>query len=67
MLEVIGHAYTLQPDVVSLAEAARPLSADGFLVFPYTTVDLAVGKHLIAAGREAVTPWGNHWFTSGDA
>ncbi|TKZ22299.1 thiazole synthase [Shimia litoralis] len=57
-LEVIGHADTLQPDVFALVEAARILSADGFQVFPYTTDDLVVGEHLIAAGCEVLMPWG---------
>ncbi|TNJ40564.1 thiazole synthase [Phaeobacter sp. B1627] len=57
-LEVIGHADTLQPDVFGLVEAARILSADGFQVFPYTTEDLVVGEHLLAAGCEVLMPWG---------
>ena len=57
-LEVIGHADTLQPDPFALVEAARILSEDGFQVFPYTTEDLIVGEHLLAAGCEVLMPWG---------
>jgi thiazole synthase len=57
-LEVIGHADTLQPDPFALVEAARILSEDGFQVFPYTTEDLIIGEHLLAAGCEVLMPWG---------
>ncbi|MEM7073893.1 MAG: thiazole synthase [Pseudomonadota bacterium] len=57
-LEVIGHNDSLQPDVFALVEAARILSEDGFMVFPYTTEDLIVGERLLAAGCQVLMPWG---------
>ncbi|NHF73330.1 thiazole synthase [Paracoccus xiamenensis] len=57
-LEVIGHADTLQPDVVALIEAATILSADGFEVFPYCTEDLTVCARLLDAGCQVLMPWG---------
>jgi thiazole synthase len=57
-LEVIGDDDTLQPDVFGLVEAAKALADDGFKVFPYTTEDLIVCERLLAAGCEALMPWG---------
>ncbi len=57
-LEVIGHADTLQPDVVALIEAARILAADGFEVFPYCTEDLTICGRLLDAGCQVLMPWG---------
>ena len=57
-LEVIGHADTLQPDVLALVEAARLLAADGFEVFPYCTEDLTVCARLVEAGCRVLMPWG---------
>ncbi len=57
-LELIGHTDSLQPDVFQLVEAARILTEDGFQVFPYTTEDLIVAEHLLAAGCEVLMPWG---------
>lgn len=57
-LEVIGNNDTLQPDVVSLIEAARILFADGFNVFPYCTEDLTICGRLLDVGCEVLMPWG---------
>ena len=57
-LEVIGHADTLQPDVVALIEAATILTAEGFQVFPYCTEDLTVCARLLDAGCQVLMPWG---------
>ena len=57
-LEVIGHADTLQPDVVALIEAAAILTAEGFQVFPYCTEDLTVCARLLDAGCQVLMPWG---------
>jgi thiazole synthase len=57
-LEVIGEDDTLQPDVFGLTEAAHILGAEGFEVFPYTTEDLVVAEHLLAAGCRVLMPWG---------
>jgi len=56
-LEVIANDDTLQPDVFGLVEAAALLTRDGFKVLPYTTEDLSVAEHLIAAGCEVLMPW----------
>ncbi len=58
-LEVIGEDDTLQPNVFSLVEAARVLTAEGFEVFPYTTEDLVVAEKLIDAGCQVLMPWGS--------
>ena len=57
-LEVIGHADTLQPDVVALIEAAAILTAEGFQVFPYCTEDLTICARLLEAGCQVLMPWG---------
>lgn len=57
-LEVIGDNDTLCPNVFDLVEAARLLSEDGFEVFPYTSDDLIVAEHLLAAGCKVLMPWG---------
>ena len=57
-LEVVGDEYTLQPDPVELVEAARQLSKDGFVVFPYCTDDLVTCKRLLDAGCPLLMPWG---------
>jgi thiazole synthase len=58
-LEVIGEEDTLQPDVFGLIEAASILTREGFQVFPYTTEDLVAAERLLAAGCEALMPWGS--------
>jgi thiazole synthase len=57
-LELIGHTDSLQPDVFQLVEAAKILSKEDFIVFPYTTDDLIVGERLLKAGCEVLMPWG---------
>lgn len=57
-LEVLGHADTLQPDVLKLVEATRILCDEGFEVFPYCTEDLSVCSRLVEAGCEVLMPWG---------
>ena len=56
-LEVIGDDYTLQPDTLSLVEAAEALIKDGFKVLPYTTEDLVLCQRLVDVGCQAVMPW----------
>ncbi|MDR0457880.1 MAG: thiazole synthase, partial [Burkholderiaceae bacterium] len=57
-LEVVGDEYTLQPDPVELAAAARELVNAGFVVFPYCTDDLVTCKRLLDAGCALLMPWG---------
>ena len=57
-LEVIGDAYTLQPDPVGTVEAAVQLVRDGFTVFPYCTEDLVTCRRLLDAGCPLLMPWG---------
>lgn len=57
-LEVIGDDYSLQPNPFALVEAAKILTQEGFDVFPYTTEDLVVAEHLLAAGCRVLMPWG---------
>ncbi|MCB1755689.1 MAG: thiazole synthase [Gammaproteobacteria bacterium] len=56
-LEVIGDAYTLQPDPFGLLEATRELVSQGFEVFPYCTDDLVLCEKLQAAGCRILMPW----------
>jgi len=57
-LEVIGDDHTLQPDPVELLAAATALVRDGFVVFPYCTEDLVMGRRLLDAGCPLLMPWG---------
>jgi thiazole synthase len=56
-LEVVGDDYTLQPDTAELVSAAATLVADGFVVWPYCTDDLVVGRRLLDAGCAVLMPW----------
>ena len=58
-LEVIGDAYTLQPDMQQTLEAAKKLIAEGFQVLPYCTDDLVACRALVDAGCEVIMPWGS--------
>src|SRR2546423_9020877 len=55
-LEVIGDQTTLFPDNEQTLEAARMLVKEGFIVLPYFTDDLIVGKKLLDAGCPAIMP-----------
>ncbi|MCA9842271.1 MAG: thiazole synthase [Cyanobacteria bacterium HKST-UBA03] len=57
-LEVIGDEYNLQPDPFGLVEAARRLTDEGFVVFPYCTDDLVVAQKLVDVGCRILMPWG---------
>lgn len=58
-LEVINDDDSLVPDVVALIDAAAQLTDDGFQVFPYTTSDLSVSRHLLDAGCQVLMPMGS--------
>jgi len=58
-LEVIANDDTLQPDLISLVEAATELVQRGFKVFPYMTEDLSIAERLVAAGCRVLMPWGS--------
>src|ERR1041385_1341969 len=55
-LEVIGDQTTLFPDNEQTLEAARVLTAEGFVVLPYFSDDLIMAKKLLDAGCPAVMP-----------
>src|SRR5438552_9625941 len=55
-LEVIGDEKTLFPDNAGLLEATRVLVKEGFVVLPYTNVDIVNARKLIDAGAAAVMP-----------
>src|SRR3989449_11086689 len=55
-LEVIGDQTTLFPDNEQTLEAARVLVQEGFIVLPYFTDDLIMGKKLLDAGCPAIMP-----------
>ena len=57
-LEVLGDERTLWPDNAALLEATRTLVAEGFVVFPYTSDDPVVCRHLEEEGAAAVMPLG---------
>lgn len=57
-LEVVGDDYTLQPDPIELLSAASELVREGFVVFPYCTEDLVMGRRLLDAGCPLLMPWG---------
>jgi thiazole synthase len=55
-LEVIGDERALWPDVTGTIEACQQLVRDGFVVLPYTSLDLVAALRLEAAGAAAVMP-----------
>lgn len=55
-LEVIGEERTLYPDVVQLIKATEALTAEGFVVLPYTNDDPVVARRLEEAGAAAIMP-----------
>ena len=55
-LEVIGDERSLWPDPAGTVEACRQLVADGFVVLPYTGLDLVAALRLEEAGAAAVMP-----------
>jgi thiazole synthase len=57
-LEVVGDEHTLQPDPFELLDAATQLARAGFVVFPYCTDDLVLGRRLLDAGCPLLMPWG---------
>ena len=58
-LEVIGDDRTLLPDATELLLAAEELTADGFVVLPYTNDDPILARRLEEAGCAAVMPLGS--------
>ena len=57
-LEVLGDERTLWPDNAALLDATRTLVREGFVVFPYTSDDPVVCRHLEEEGAAAVMPLG---------
>lgn len=55
-LEVIGDERSLWPDPTGTIEACRRLVADGFVVLPYTSLDLVAALRLEEAGAAVVMP-----------
>lgn len=55
-LEVIGDPITLLPDNEQTLEAAKVLVKEGFVVLPYFSDDLIMGRKLLDAGCAAVMP-----------
>jgi thiazole synthase len=55
-LEVIGDERTLWPDPAGTVEACRQLVGEGFVVLPYTGLDLVTALRLEEAGAAAVMP-----------
>jgi len=55
-LEVIGDERSLWPDPAGTVEACRQLVSDGFVVLPYTSLDLVTALRLEETGAAAVMP-----------
>ncbi len=55
-VEVVGDEETLLPDPIATLEATRELVADGFIVLPYASDDVALSLRLAEAGAAAVMP-----------
>src|SRR3954454_2456531 len=55
-LEVIGDDRTLLPEPAELLDAAATLTAEGFIVLPYTSDDPVLARRLEELGCAAVMP-----------
>jgi thiazole synthase len=55
-IEVVGDEETLLPDPIATLEATRELVAEGFMVMPYCSDDVALCLRLAEAGATAVMP-----------
>ena len=55
-LEVIGDERSLWPDPAGTIEACRILASEGFVVLPYTSLDLVTALRLEQAGAVTVMP-----------
>jgi thiazole synthase len=58
-LEVIGDDRTLLPEPTELLDAAATLTAEGFIVLPYTSDDPVLARRLEEVGCAAVMPLGS--------
>jgi thiazole synthase len=58
-LEVIGDDRTLLPEPAELLDAAATLTAEGFIVLPYTSDDPVLARRLEEVGCAAVMPLGS--------
>ncbi|MBP1765841.1 MAG: thiazole biosynthesis family protein [Firmicutes bacterium] len=57
-IEVIADNRYLLPDNYETIKATEVLAAEGFVVLPYMSPDLAAAKHMAAAGAAAIMPLG---------
>lgn len=57
-IEIIPEQKYLMPDNAATAEATRILAQEGFVVLPYMTPDLVMGRRMQDAGAAAVMPLG---------
>lgn len=55
-VEISVNARTLLPDPIETLKATEELVREGFVVFPYTSDDPVICKHLEEAGAAAVMP-----------
>lgn len=58
-IEVIADNRYLLPDNYETIKATETLAAEGFIVLPYISPDLATAKRLVEAGAAAVMPLGS--------
>jgi len=57
-IEVISDVKYLLPDNIETLAATEILAKEGFVVLPYMSPDLSIGRRLVAAGAAAVMPLG---------
>ncbi|MBU5315878.1 thiazole synthase [Clostridium bornimense] len=57
-IEVINDSKYLLPDNLETLKATEILAKEGFVVFPYMSPDLAMGRRMVDAGASAVMPLG---------
>ena len=57
-IEVISDSKYLIPDNLETLKATEALVKEGFVVLPYMSPDLAMGKRMVDAGASAVMPLG---------
>lgn len=58
-IEVVADARHLLPDNLETLKATETLVKEGFVVFPYMSPDLSIGKRLADCGAAAVMPLGS--------
>ncbi|MDD5476849.1 MAG: thiazole synthase [Candidatus Omnitrophica bacterium] len=58
-IEVIRDNKYLLPDSIETFKAVEVLAKEGFVVFPYMSPDLSIGRRMVDAGASAIMPLGS--------